>query len=63
MACVGLIGWCLVRASIEKVGHSGVMAVWVLCERIELSAQNLVCDGCRWVAAEGCSVGVSASVW
>ena len=39
------------------------MGMWVLCERIALSVQNLMCDGCRWVAVEGGSVEVSGGVW
>ena len=30
---------------------------------ITLSVQDLVCDGCRWVAVEGGSVGVVGGVW
>jgi hypothetical protein len=55
LACVGFVGWCLVGV--------GIGLVWVLCERGTLSVQDLVCDGCRLVAVEGGSVGVSASVW
>jgi hypothetical protein len=54
-SCVGFVGWCLVWL--------GVGSVWVLCGGITLSVQNLVCDGCRWMVAEGCFVGVLASVW
>ena len=34
-----LVGWCLVGLGIDLV--------WVLCETIALSVQDLVCDGCR----------------
>ena len=45
LACVGFIGWCLFGVGIDLV--------LVLCEEITLLAQNLMCDGCRWVAVEG----------
>ena len=51
LACVGCVGWFLVGVSFE------LRRVW--CERSTLAVQDLVCDGCRWVAVEG----VFASVW
>ena len=56
LACVGfVVGWCLVGVDIDLV--------WVLCERITLSVQNLMCDSCRWVAVEGGSVEALSGVW
>ena len=37
------------------------MQVWR--GEITLSVQDSVCDGCRWVAVEGDSVGVVGGVW
>ena len=53
---VGLVGWWAVGG--------GVGLVRVLRGNVTLSVQDLVCDGCRWVAVEGDSVvGVVGSVW
>jgi hypothetical protein len=55
LASVGFIGWWLFDAGIELV--------WVWCEKITLSIQDLICDGGRWVAAEGDPVGGCGGVW
>ena len=52
---VGFVGWWLIG------GGVGLVRVWH--GEITLSVQDLVCDGCRWVAVEGGSVGVVGGVW
>ena len=55
LVCVGFVGWGLVALRIELVR--------VLGEEVALSVQDLVCDGCRWVAVERGSVRVLGGVW
>jgi hypothetical protein len=62
-----LVGLCRVRLLmpgvwIDQVGHRGVVGICVVCGWVALTVQDLVCDGCRWVAVEGGSVGVLAGL-
>ena len=52
---VGFIGWGLVGLGIEMVR--------VLGEEVALSVQDLVCDGCCWVAVDRGSGKDLGGVW
>ena len=52
---VGFVGWWLIG------GGVGLVRVWH--REITLSVQDLVCDGCRWVAVDGDSGRVLGGEW
>ena len=52
---VGFVSWGLIGL--------GIVLVRVLGGEVAWSVQDLVCDGCRWVAVERGSVRVSGGVW